>query len=968
MCIDFCAPKTKKTLFLLFFFASLFSAGAAEIPRRPGKITKTIAVFPELEVQYGTFQNFLHYWNDRPLYVDRAHRYFGNKFVYNNDASLFTDIRIARRYGISGLCPLARYAVLKLVLDAADNHYTPEFRVLPAVYLVKRGNVDRMNASEKENFFRIINAAVKSKSAWRVNGKAVINSYEATYLAPAGLKEVLEEARQKFGDTFLFSACMKIPGQRLYARFLRNGRKLKEEDVKWYTDTVQSYLDVCGGVYLYGLGRCYDYDGEYGSRIDAEFFHKHYRPLAWKIMTDPRNKGKIFGILCALGYVNNFSGRVNAGEYGTETLRESFDECLSLDPDYIVPFEWNEWNENTCFMPTIYKGSCIERLMRYFNSRITGKALEPREGDDLTLPNAVLSYRYQLKLGEILRFELLTIPDGSPAFTGKAELVLKDGATGQVVKTIPFRFRNGEYKAQTVELATEKLAPYQVLVPELRLTDRSGKERRIANMLYIRLLPSYNNLYQYVRHVIRDDAPVTADWQVEPDGDGYIVSGKVSSKEELRHVELLDNRDEMRAVEDTPEFDQNKEIVLRVGMTSVPAVSMTGTMRILNAGKVKARGAFNDGNAEFYSYKTLDDGLAPRSAGIGLNYRQALFSFDADKADRAVFEADLKQGKFSFPVKKLLENGGLYAVELGGQQFFQFDIVRNQPDIPLKLTGREAKFRFRVQSRNLFPVFSLRVLTESGKVWHSLPVLPKKLSSLKEKLTVYSETQRKAVRIDIRKDRIVDIDYRFDPACGAMLTAAGRPDFVATLGGGYHYGSAMNYIARRPAAKVRDRAPKWIKEADGSWILRFDGEMDYIALPMEALPRGAFTLEMELRPASEKPMMLFRAQGIYPINSFSLSTRKGALCAGWYSETEKLRVFQTKLVPKAGAWNKISVRYDLKTLTINCNGQEESFPLTRRQVIYSASCFGGHTAAFGIPSGRPEYFQGDLRKLRIVQK
>ena len=75
---------------------------AMEIPQRPGKVTKTIAIFPEQQVKYSMFQNFLHYWNDRPLYIDRTHRYPGNKFAYNTDASLFTDMQIARRYGISG--------------------------------------------------------------------------------------------------------------------------------------------------------------------------------------------------------------------------------------------------------------------------------------------------------------------------------------------------------------------------------------------------------------------------------------------------------------------------------------------------------------------------------------------------------------------------------------------------------------------------------------------------------------------------------------------------------------------------------------------------------------------------------------------------------------------------------------------------------------------------------------------------
>ena len=180
----------------------------------------------------------------------------------------------------------------------------------------------------------------------------------------------------------------------------------------------------------------------------------------------------------------------------------------------------------------------------------------------------------------------------------------------------------------------------------------------------------------------------------------------------------------------------------------------------------------------------------------------------------------------------------------------------------------------------------------------------------------------------------------------------------------------MNYAMRLPVVKVRDHTPKWIKESDNTWILRFDGEMDYIALPMESLPRGAFTLEMELRPASDKPMMLFRTQGVYQINSFSLMTRNGTLCVGWYDEAEKVRVrtFQTGLALKVGEWNKISVRYNLNKLTISCNGQEESFPLSKRQLIYSACCFGGHDVPYGIPTGKVGYFQGDLRKLRIVQQ
>jgi len=115
--------------------------------------------------------------------------------------------------------------------------------------------------------------------------------------------------------------------------------------------------------------------------------------------------------------------------------------------------------------------------------------------------------------------------------------------------------------------------------------------------------------------------------------------------------------------------------------------------------------------------------------------------------------------------------------------------------------------------------------------------------------------------------------------------------------------------------------------------------------------------------------VLFRTQGIYPINSFSLLTRWGMLRGGWYEEPPHVRTFPTKLELKVNEWNRVAVHYDLKTITFSCNGKSRSFPLDRRQVIYSASCFGGHTAAYGLPPGsKPKFFKGDLRKLRIVQR
>ena len=82
------------------------AAGKLQITPRPGKATKNIQIFPQLEAHYGTFQNFMHYWKDRPLYVNPAHRYKGNEFTFNTEPSELKHIEQCKLYNVAGLTPL----------------------------------------------------------------------------------------------------------------------------------------------------------------------------------------------------------------------------------------------------------------------------------------------------------------------------------------------------------------------------------------------------------------------------------------------------------------------------------------------------------------------------------------------------------------------------------------------------------------------------------------------------------------------------------------------------------------------------------------------------------------------------------------------------------------------------------------------------------------------------------------------
>lgn len=105
---------------------------------------------------------------------------------------------------------------------------------------------------------------------------------------------------------------------------------------------------------------------------------------------------------------------MNHGEYGTSTLRNIMRRVLKHNPDYVLFFEWNEANENTCFQPTVYSGQTVGRLIKYYSHLSKGKPFAPYAGEDASIPNLTLSHRATLKPGEVLRFELLNIPDGTP--------------------------------------------------------------------------------------------------------------------------------------------------------------------------------------------------------------------------------------------------------------------------------------------------------------------------------------------------------------------------------------------------------------------------------------------------------------------------------------------------------------------------------------------------------------------------
>lgn len=941
-------------------FFSLCTA-ALEIPDRPGKASDGIAVFPQYQMQYGTFQNFLHHWKDRPLFIDRSHRYPGTAFSYMTAPSVLANAGLAQSYGIAGFTPLGRTRLIRQMLGFWRDGGISGIHIMPGLYH-RRGNL-----TLKSQIVDLMKNAGNAPQLWRIGGRVVINSYEATWLKPEEIRKELAEARAAVGDTFAFIVDLKIPGANFYNRYVRNGYRFTEQDAADYMRMLETWLAAGDGIYVYAIGKKFDPDGEYGSRYDSTYFQA-VRPLLLEVLARKQNHGKIMGVICQLGYVNEKSGKVNCAEEGTRTFRENFEDALSLNPDFIVPFEWNEWNENTSFMPSVYKGASMRRLIRYYLNTIRGRKNTPQQGEEKSsVPNLVLSYRYSLKIGEALPFELLNIPDGAGPEKFTVKLRLRT-PSGRVVREFPeAAFERDEFRAETFRIPTEEFAEEEVLIPELTVST-AGKTQNFPGLLYIRLDPSVNAVYQYVRSALREcaapDRCVLKTTRLSKDT--FRLEGEFASPELLRSVELLDNRDELRAVETAPEFDQEKEIVLSMSANAMPfhGQKLVGTVRILNVSHVHARSASIDGNNEIFQFKPIADGLKFHGQVIGHGERRIFLAFPRAELDKAVLSFDMTIGKFRVPVKTIVENG-VWAKALPKLVYLRFDRIDNLPDIPFLLRRNKGRFSFVVRSSEPLPVFHLRMITESGKIFHSRPsVQAPSLSGKKTPMVVYSETLRKPVRIALPSEYVRRLVYDFSDRAGDVLTVPERK-FHAETGGGYTYCNPF-ISARAMSGDSVNAAPGRLFE-DGKWVLVFDGKANNATLPVEAFPRGAYTMTCEFQPDDAEDRVLFRHYGAAPA-SLSLFFRDGELLGALLvSPTGGTKFFRTGLRIKPGEWNQLKVTNDLKTLTFELNGGKKSFPSPGRGMFFGPSVLGGHAVPYGLSGRGPcHFFKGKIRHFEIL--
>ena len=727
---------------------------------------------------------------------------------------------------------------------------------------------------------------------------------------------------------------------------------------------LQKKLSSADGIILANYNTNRDSLGDYtlSKKFNFEIDKKYFSPLLEKIYNEDKNKGKLLGFNIRHGYIGHMSG-TNEAELGTSQLRDAMDTALLFNPDIISLVEWNEANENTCFQPTVCNSRSIQRIVRFYARKLKGLPTEPNPGDDLEIPNLIVSCRQLIAFGEKYRIELLNVPDSDSNKKYTVRLTLKD-QDGKILKSFtPDSFTVGKLTAVTYNVPSEQLADCRAIVPELLIKNINNKELKIDNLEYTRLSASVCWNFKEVRQPLRDLFNPEKTFSVVATDGKYNIKASILSQEFLQSVEVLNNESEIFAVDRLKEFQLEKNYLFIISFSTKKSGFRKFSMQIPGLNNFIFK-PWSYPYAGFGKFTKTMDKVKGKLLLFG-HGAKILLAIPRKASDAKVKFNINGLGKFEFPIKSIVEKDK-FAFELPERTNVEIEKINKLADHPVSINNKNAKLSFVFKPDSTIQCFQVRSITESGKIFRSKPVLPQKFTGKKEKLNIFSSSLGKTISISVPSQEIVDIKYIFNPDCGTLLRNSCSPCFDASLGGGFGYLDPLRYGVL--PKEIKRTAPDWVKSGD-RWVLKFDGTGNYVVFPIETIPHGSFTMEFECRTDSKDNQVLFRHNSLKP-GSLLTYIVNGKLQAEFYSMGINYRGIVNKLnvdLPfPDGKWAKIKIAYDLKNIKFSVNGKTKVIPFKLRASKPTASIFGGYSSGDRDIAGKKmKFFKGELRSFRI---
>jgi hypothetical protein len=928
---------------------------ASEYKRR----TPRIYVFSRAQLKYGLERDdYIHKWVDRPLYTDPSLSNGGGNFIKINSFRKMHDI--IQSYGIDGF---AFFPETKGRSELFDVCKIPglEMTIMP----------EFAGPDKVEQKLEIAKAALENPNTFRINGKVVLTSY-----LPAPVKDwakIKEELQKKYGDKFLI-----IPSNSFYPpNFKASGTdgQLNAKDIRIIQEYLREYLRVVDGFY-------YNSVVMRNRRYAADVVNDILVTIVKSVLAEPEFQNKFLGWGSKVGHENFERLGYSMDCTGTKFLRDTMETGIFADGDFINGIEWDEQNENTSFRPTVCNSLSTMRIMRYYTEKIKGHKISALPTDNLTVPNIILSYRKILVAGQKLEFEILNVPDSDKAGIYAIKLRLKN-ISGQVVHEFDEQTLNcNKLEDAFPSVPVEKLLAHQVLIPELEINGPQGKYIQKTGFHPIELRASWNWDFKWVKHPLRDILnPQNADMSIakSKNFEGmYQLKVSCAAEEKLAYVDVMDCGDVVYSHQKNFSWRENeRDVVIYINWQSLPyrifkingSIELTGTK----------------GNWLVLNPKINRDRQK-------LSFKDTESSHYIQQAWVAVKREDLKNASFK------IELPGIYQGELKVSDIITKDVMAfpaeqgfnlvfqrycSQTNIPMHLDNNAAEFDILVKPSSSTAVLYLQMVSKSGKVYRGNAISLLQKTGQNIPLTVYSESEEKAVKVQVDSNQITKIDYKFNPEHGSALLcrennqglwgiAGGfRPQVVGRDSGESGYGCPLPLPLHNtdaipePPEKLCVTAPSWEKIADKGWVLKFS-DYTYVSLPQMLVPAySSFVLNMDVFPAENK--------GSQPLldaktTAFTLSIKNGML-EGTYYQNQKLLnpadkpflLCKTGLQVPEKQWSNVKVYFDQQNLVFEVNG--------KRSQPFPCSGYNRYTIMYSLGNNSDKsFFKGMITNLSIEHK
>ncbi len=920
------------------------------IGKRP-RLTPHTQIYARMQ-PYDLYSNYLDEWIDRPLYHNRSWR----DTTEGQEQAFLRDVQAVQEYGIEGFTMLGSSYVprYRRALQILKKNSVQDFMFMPGMSWSSRGTYNKLLDNAKTAF--------ASPFTPRIGGKVPFFTYVS-----CPLEEISAFRERLAGDGYAAVLLFDNLWLDMFAEYRQTG-VLSEATLAEMEASIRSKLSVLDGLIFFAFHMHRDGKSDYTLKRQFyyELIEKHVAPLFEKIYREPAFAGKLLGLNLRHGYLGHMSG-TNEAEYGTSQIREVLDIALLLNADILSLVEWNEANENTSFQPSVTNSRALQRLLRFYAGYLKGEPAAPIPGDDITIPNLVLSVRQTVKVGEKVRLELLNIPDSLEPLPYTVRLQLYNDR-GELLKSFAEdHFKREKLTAVTYQIPSEELVGQDAVLPVLTV-QYQGQERRFEALQYIRLDTTVGWNFKEVRQPLRDLLPLPqVEFQAERRPDGSItIRAAVQSSEPLASVEVLDQEQEMAAYSSDQTWDPELNRVVLIRFSKPKNAMIKTTLRIPGCTDFQ----FQPWGRPYSGFGklSLEQGVLQGELLVWAKGSDFLLSIPGD-AD--INNAEIKltmegYGEAVVPLATLLSRQS-YGVELPGPVQIQFYHRRRLPDHPLYPEETTIALQKTLHSEFKNPCLQLRVISQSGKIYRSRPIFPVLPAAAVAELPVFSAYDGTRKLISVPSNRIPVLNYVFQPSNGTLLLNQGAGCWNAENGGGFRYLFPMNRVELPEG--VTNTAPQWTKEPDGSTQLSFDGISNYVIFPMEAFPTGAFTIDFAVWTDSEANQALFR-HGALRLSSLDTFVVNGKLQAA-YAEMGRnylnpVNDLAVNLDFPVGRWNQVQISYDLQELRFKVNEQECRIPFSKRPGKPGPSTFGGPYGSDPFwEQHQLSYFKGKLRNFGI---